>query len=117
VAQACNPRYLRGRDWKDHGSRTAQEKVLNSTLTTTKTKQTNKKSLRKINLKRGKVCLIHSYDQLVLLFWICVDAEHHGRERVVNQRCSPLGIQEVEKREWGRSQGLNILYKGTHPVI
>jgi hypothetical protein len=55
------------------------------------------------------------YGGLALLLWACGEAEHHGRECVVEQNSSHHGSQEAERKSWkGLEQGL--LFKATPPV-
>jgi hypothetical protein len=42
---------------------------------------------------------------LVSVIWACSEVEHHGREHVAKQRCSPHGSQEAKGAGVLLSQG------------
>lgn len=55
----------------------------------------------KKNSKDEKIIFIWEIsvcDELAYCFWVCGEAEYHGREHLEEQRCLPHGSKETEKK-------------------
>jgi hypothetical protein len=74
------------------------------------------KYLRKINLKMERFILAHSLggSNHGCFTWACAKAEHNGRERMMEQSCSPDSSQQAKKKRKGLA--CQYPFKGT-PTI